>query len=71
MGGNPQMITNPNAAGHPMNRQSFKLLAMRIASAVHNGGAKVDFEVLSLPGGTLIAALLWVCASVRGLLHAC
>jgi hypothetical protein len=47
-----------------MNKLLIELGAARIGAAIHNVGATIDFEVLSLPGGSLIAVLLWVCASV-------
>jgi hypothetical protein len=40
--------------------------AMQIAAGIQRFGAHVDFEVLSLPGGSVIAALLWLCASTKG-----
>ena len=47
-----------------MNKQLIELGAVRIGAAIQRVGAKVDFEVLSLPGGSLIAVLFWLCASV-------
>jgi len=47
-----------------MNMQLIKIGAARIGAAIQSVGAKVDFEVLSLPGGSLIAVLFWLCASV-------
>jgi hypothetical protein len=47
-----------------MNKQLIAIGAARIGAAIQCAGAKIDFEVLSLPGGSLIAALLWLCASV-------
>jgi hypothetical protein len=47
-----------------MNMQLIELAAARIGAAIQRVGAKVDFEVLSLPGGSLIAVLFWLCASV-------
>jgi hypothetical protein len=44
-------------------KQLIELGAVRIGAAIQNIGAKVDFEVLSLPGGSLIAVLLWLYAS--------
>jgi hypothetical protein len=44
-------------------KQFFVLGAVRIGAAIHSVGAKVDFEVLSLPGGSLLAVLLWLYAS--------
>jgi hypothetical protein len=40
--------------------------AARIAAGIHRVGANFDFEVLSLPGGSVIAALLWLYASTMG-----
>ena len=39
--------------------------AGRIAAQIHNVGASFDPEVLSLPGGSIIAVLLWLYASTR------
>jgi hypothetical protein len=47
-----------------MNMQLVESGAARIGAAIQRVGAKVDFEVLSLPGGSLIAVLLWLCAIV-------
>jgi hypothetical protein len=47
-----------------MNKQLIEMGAARIGAAIQCVGAKIDFEVLSLPGGSLIAVLLWLCASV-------
>jgi hypothetical protein len=47
-------------------KQFIELGAVRIGAAIQNVGAKVDFEVLSLPGGSLIAVLLWLNASAMG-----
>jgi hypothetical protein len=44
-------------------KQLIELGAVRIAAAIQNVYANVDFDVLSLPGGSLIAALLWLYAS--------
>jgi hypothetical protein len=41
-------------------KRLIELCAMQIGAAAQNVGATVDFEVLSLPGGTLIAILLWL-----------
>jgi hypothetical protein len=53
-----------------MNKQLIELGAVRIGAAIHNVSANVDFEVLSLPGGSLIAVLLWIFASVGSLRRA-
>jgi hypothetical protein len=42
--------------------QLIELGAVRIGAAIQNVYANVDFDVLSLPGGSLIAALLWLYA---------
>jgi hypothetical protein len=47
-------------------KRFIELGAVRIGAAIQNVGAKVDFEVLSLPGGSLIAVLLWLNASAMG-----
>ena len=39
--------------------------AGRIAAQIHDVGASFDPEVLSLPGGSIIAVLLWLYASTR------
>jgi hypothetical protein len=47
-------------------KKFIELAAVRIGAAIQIVGAKVDFEVLSLPGGSLIAVLLWLYASIMG-----
>jgi hypothetical protein len=47
-------------------RQLIESGAAQIAARVPLGGANFDFEVLSLPGGSVIAALLWLYASTAG-----
>ncbi len=47
-------------------KQFIELGALRIGAAIQNVGATVDFEVLSLPGGSLIAILLWSYATATG-----
>jgi hypothetical protein len=37
----------------------------RIGAVIQNVCANVDFDVVSLPGGSLIAILVWLCA-LRG-----
>jgi hypothetical protein len=49
-------------------KQFIELGAVRIAAAIQNVCANVDFEVLSLPGGSLIAVLLWLYATSTSLL---
>jgi hypothetical protein len=53
-----------------MSRQLIESGAVRIGAAIHNVSANIDFEVLSLPGGSLIAVLLWVFASVGSIRRA-
>ena len=45
--------------------------AVRIGAAIQNVYANVDFDVLSLPGGSLIAVFLWLYASAAGYFLAC
>jgi hypothetical protein len=47
-------------------KQLIELGAVRIGAAIQNVCANVDFDVLSLPGGSLIAVLLWFYASAAG-----
>jgi hypothetical protein len=47
-------------------KQLIELGAVRIGAAIQNVCANVDFEVLSLPGGSLIAVLLWLYATAMG-----
>jgi hypothetical protein len=47
-------------------KQLIESGAARIAAGIQSVGASFDFEVLSLPGGSLIAILLWLYASARG-----
>jgi hypothetical protein len=43
-------------------KQLIELGAVRIGAANQNVCANVDFDVLSLPGGSLIAVVLWLYA---------
>jgi hypothetical protein len=47
-------------------KQFIELGAVRMGAAIQNVCANVDFEVLSLPGGSLIAVLLWLYATAIG-----
>jgi hypothetical protein len=47
-------------------KQYIELGAVRIAAAIQNFCANVDFEVLSLPGGSLIVILVWLYGSAMG-----
>src|ERR1700730_4229171 len=47
-------------------KQFIELGAERMGAAIQNVCANVDFEVLSLPGGSLIAVLLWLYATAMG-----
>jgi hypothetical protein len=47
-------------------KQLIDLGAMRIGAAMQSVCANVDFDVLSLPGGSLIAVLLWLYVGAAG-----
>jgi hypothetical protein len=47
-------------------KQFIESGAVWIGVAIQNDCANVDFEVLSLPGGSLIAVLLWFHATAIG-----
>jgi hypothetical protein len=47
-------------------KQLIEFGAVRIGAAIQGISANVDFDVLSLPGGSLIAILLWLYASAVG-----
>jgi hypothetical protein len=47
-------------------KQLIELAAARIGAAIQNVYANVDFDVLSLPGGSFIAVVLWLYASAAG-----
>jgi hypothetical protein len=47
-------------------KQLIESGAVRIVAGIQRVGANFDFEVLSLPGGSVIAALLWLYASTMG-----
>jgi hypothetical protein len=47
-------------------KQLIELGAVRIGAAIQNVCANVDFDVISLPGGGLIAVVLWLYASAAG-----
>jgi hypothetical protein len=44
-------------------KQLIESGAARIAAGMQNVGANFDFELLSLPGGSLMAVVLWLYAS--------
>jgi hypothetical protein len=44
-------------------KQLIESGAVRMGAVIQNVCANVDFDVLSLPGGSLIAILLWIYAS--------
>jgi hypothetical protein len=44
----------------------IELGAVRIGAVIQNVCTNVNVEVLSLPGGSLIAVLLWIYASAMG-----
>jgi len=47
-------------------KQLIESGAAWIAAGIQSVGANFDFEVLSLPGGSVIAALLWLYSSTMG-----
>jgi hypothetical protein len=47
-------------------KQFIELGVVRMGAAIQSVCANVDFEVLSLPGGSLIALLLWLYATAMG-----
>jgi hypothetical protein len=47
-------------------KQLIELGAVRIGAAIQDICTTVDFDVLSLPGGSLIAVVLWLYASASG-----
>ena len=46
--------------------RSIESAAARIGTAVHIAVAKIDVDMLSLPGGSLIAIALWLYTSALG-----
>jgi len=44
-------------------KQIIESSVARVGAAVQNLGASLDYDVLALPGGSLIAILLWIYAS--------
>jgi hypothetical protein len=47
-------------------KQFIELTAAQIGAVIQNVCANVDFEIVSLPGGSLIAVLLWLYAIAMG-----
>jgi hypothetical protein len=47
-------------------KQFTKVIAVRIGAAIQDICANVDFEIVSLPGGSLIAILLSLYAITMG-----
>jgi hypothetical protein len=43
-------------------KQFIEVTAVWVGAAIQNVCANVDFEVMSLPGGSLITVLLWLYA---------
>lgn len=43
-------------------KEQFQSYAARVAMRLQNVGAQVDPDLLQLPGGSLIATLLWLYA---------
>jgi hypothetical protein len=50
-------------------KQLIELGAVRIGAAIQSICTNVDFDVLSLPGGSLIAVFLWLYAGAAGSLR--
>ena len=44
-------------------KQQIECYAARIAMRIHSVGAQVDPEILQLPGGSVIATLMWLYAT--------
>jgi hypothetical protein len=53
-------------SGETAMKQLIELGAVRIGAAIQNICTNVDIDVLSLPGGSLIAVVLWLYASASG-----
>jgi hypothetical protein len=53
-------------SGETAMKQLIELGAVRIGAAIQNICTNVDFDVLSLPGGSVIAVFLWLYASASG-----
>ena len=47
-------------------KQFIELASARIGTVIQYVCANVDFDVVSLPGGSLIAVLLWLSAIAMG-----
>jgi hypothetical protein len=47
-------------------KQFIEVTAARVGAAIQSVCANLDFEVMSLPGGSLIAVLLWLYAIAMG-----
>ena len=47
-------------------KQLIESGAVQICAAIQRGCVNLDFEILSLPGGSLIAVLLWLYTSFVG-----
>lgn len=41
-------------------KDQLQSYAARIAARIHHVGTEVDPEILQLPGGSIIATLLWI-----------
>jgi hypothetical protein len=50
-------------------KQLSDLGVRRIGAAIQNVCANVDFDVLSLPGGSLIAVFLWLYTGAAGFIR--
>ena len=47
-------------------KQLIEFGAARIGAVIQDLSTNVDLEIISLPGGSLIAVLLWLYANVSG-----
>jgi hypothetical protein len=50
-------------------REQLESYAARIAAQIQHIGADVDPEILQLPGGSLIATILWLYAKGTSAFH--
>ena len=46
-------------------RQIIEAGVARVGATIQNIGANLDYEMLSLPGGSVIAVLLWIYGNAR------
>jgi hypothetical protein len=46
-------------------RHLIETSVARMGATIHHFGANLDYEVLSLPGGSIIALLMWLYGSAK------